>query len=127
MRLNYDGKLIGTITTNHSMSIEFAIENLEVDTNKYSEIELFSIDYLDEYNVDAISKIYLGKAWKDISISEKAYFLNIIRPVNGETCNSATIGSCIIDFEGLSISIIGSIENEEIIINDKSTFYDPTA
>jgi len=45
MKLKYDGKVIGTIATNHSMSIEDAIELLEVNVDDYADYELFSMDW----------------------------------------------------------------------------------
>jgi len=45
MKLKYDGKTIGTITTNHSMSIEDAIELLEVNVDDYADCELFSMGW----------------------------------------------------------------------------------
>ncbi len=125
MRLNYNGEVIGTIATNHSMSIEDCIEILDLDTEKYAEIELFGIDYLDEYTTSEISNIYVQKDWSELSKSEKEYFLNIAIPIDGETCNTASEGECIVDFEGLVISISGKIVEGEIIINDDATFYNP--
>lgn len=52
MRLKYSNKVIGTIVTNHSMSVDDAIEILKVNINKYEDYELFNIDFLDEKYVD---------------------------------------------------------------------------
>lgn len=122
MRVNYDGKTLGTITSNHSMSIEDCIEILEIDTDVYEEINLFGTDFLDEYSEEMISKIYEGKEWNELNAAEKDYFLHLVQASEKE-------GDCIVDFEGLSISIPGRLVSgeyeNEIKIEDKAVFYNP--
>ena len=51
MKLYYDDKLVGTITTNHSMSIEAACDLLNIDLTTQDEeavgydVELFRMEY----------------------------------------------------------------------------------
>lgn len=122
MRLNYDGKTLGKITSNHSMSIEDCIELLEIDEDVYDEIELFSIDFLDEYGDKEITAIYEGKEWSELSAAEKDYFLHLVQVSEKE-------GDCIVDFEGLEISIPGRLilneEEDELKIEDEAVFYNP--
>ena len=48
MKLLYDGKILGTITTNHSMSIEDCIESLNINSDNYEDYELFTMDWKEE-------------------------------------------------------------------------------
>ena len=52
MRLLYNGEIVGTITTNHSMSVDDAIQLLEIDINAtnngdevYPDFDLFEMDW----------------------------------------------------------------------------------
>ena len=51
MRLLYDGNVVGTILTNHSMSIDEAIVSLEIDvySDDFPDYDLFNVDWEDEY------------------------------------------------------------------------------
>lgn len=122
MRLNYGEKTLGEITTNHSMSIEDCIELLEIDTDEYEEINLFSMDFLDEYSEEMISNIYEGKEWNELNAAKKDYFMKLAIP-------SEKQGLCIVDFEGLEISIpgrlISSEAEDELKIEDEAIFYNP--
>jgi hypothetical protein len=51
MKLLYDGKVVGEITTNHSLSLEDCFELLNIDINEEEggdakwDYELFSMEY----------------------------------------------------------------------------------
>jgi hypothetical protein len=50
MRLLYNGNVVGTILTNHSMSIDEAIVSLEIDvySEDYPDYDLFNVDWEDK-------------------------------------------------------------------------------
>lgn len=56
MRLMYNNELVGTITTNNSMSVDDAIESLQVDIENFDDYELFTIDFADEKLNELIKK-----------------------------------------------------------------------
>ncbi len=69
MKLLYDGKIIGTITTNHSMSIEDCIKSLGIDIDKYEDYELFTMDW-------GSSQTQANKNWQEKNREKARYLRN---------------------------------------------------
>ena len=66
-----------------------------------------------------------GTRWGDLSTEQKSRLLLCANPIDGRTGNNMEEnGECIIDFSN-GLSIIGSVIDGEIIIQDNATFYNP--
>ena len=146
MKVYYDNKLLNTITTNHSMTNEEAIElTIRCSINDHEALEAMQDKeyiYFDdneqwcvdtenfkiEWSEKAPIKSLVGMKWSDLTEEQQSELLLTAKAIDGRTASEPEESmKCIIDFFGYEFSIEGKfIEGEdenEIIINSEAVFY----
>lgn len=67
-----------------------------------------------------------GKKWGELERYEKKMLLSKVNCVDGETGNNTYDGECIVDLTD-ELSVVGTLIDGEIVINDEAVIYCPIA
>ena len=130
--VKFENEVIGSVTTNHSMTDEEICEMAGValaitqedfegmpENGKY---DLDELEIIEEAEQGA--KDYAGARWGDLTEAEQKKLLKNANAVDGDGNEMHSDGECIFDLLH-PYSVAGRVQDGEIIIDDGAVIYNP--
>ena len=128
--VKFENEVIGSVTTNHSMTDEEICEMAGVEL-AITEEDFMNMPENGKYDLDELEIVeeardYTGARWGDLTEEEQEKLLKNVNAVDGDGNEMHDDGECIIDLTH-PWSVAGRVKDGEIIISDDAVIYNPVA